>query len=516
MKCPKGSRKNKAGECVKNGFREKRKRCPNGTRKTKTGDCTPKDEIFRKRCPNGTRKNREGECIEKGDIVRKRCPNGSRKNKAGDCVAKDAADKARAAREAAEKAKAEKEASDKARADKEAIAQAKAARAALDKIKADREARAAKEAAEKAAKSRKSRGSKSSGSPPYAPYFNYYDMILQTPKKSLVKPEGYVNLRAKLKPKNDATMDLIKEKIRIKNPVDVEYLYVAIVGNKELGKNLDFLHYAICDLTPESMRLALKHYAPQEVPNFDQSYLDWVKKKSQTAKFAQNKQSFIDAPRQLAAYSENLRSPIITINSHGGYDVGDDMLPLRTFNAPIKVFLYRSAQPSCVNYQGIIRASLTYNLLKVVYEDFKSYEILGILNREMCDINLNKPKPNDKNYDVLYQKFCFGNVNVIKYDVGDRIANKVFTLNKIEKNHGGIRVVCDHDYFSEQNLLLDINEGKNRYTMQQIVEAAERNGAKECHLIDFGCSVFYNGKNEVLGDEAHINLWKKHKYGGRK
>ena len=279
---------------------------------------------------------------------------------------------------------------------------------------------------------------------------------------------------------------------------------------------MDFLHYAICDLTPESMRLVLKHYAPQEVPNFDQSYLDWVKKNSQGAKFAQNKQKFIDAPHQIAGYTENLRSPIITINSHGGYVVGNDMMPLRTFNAPINVFLYRNAQPSCVNYQGISRSALTYNLLKVVYEDFKSYEILGILNREMCDISLHKLKPNDKNYDVLYQKFCFGNVNVRRYNVGDRIANKHFSLDKIEKNHGGIRVVCDHDYFSDKNLLLDINEGKNRYTMQQIVEAAERNGAKECHLIDFGCSVFYNGKNEVLGDEAHINLWKKHKYGGRK
>jgi len=43
----------------------------------------------KKRCPKGTRKNKAGDCVKsKKTGTQKRCPKGSRKNKAGDCVKK--------------------------------------------------------------------------------------------------------------------------------------------------------------------------------------------------------------------------------------------------------------------------------------------------------------------------------------------------------------------------------------------------------------------------------------------
>jgi hypothetical protein len=45
----------------------------------------------KKRCPNGTRKNKAGDCVKNKETETKktkRCPKGSRKNKAGDCVKK--------------------------------------------------------------------------------------------------------------------------------------------------------------------------------------------------------------------------------------------------------------------------------------------------------------------------------------------------------------------------------------------------------------------------------------------
>ena len=44
------------------------KRCKKGTRKNKAGECVQKDVAktpTRKRCPNGTRKNKQGECVKK-------------------------------------------------------------------------------------------------------------------------------------------------------------------------------------------------------------------------------------------------------------------------------------------------------------------------------------------------------------------------------------------------------------------------------------------------------------------
>ena len=48
-------------------------------------------KVAKKRCPNGTRKNKAGDCVKNKETETKktkRCPKGSRKNKAGDCVKK--------------------------------------------------------------------------------------------------------------------------------------------------------------------------------------------------------------------------------------------------------------------------------------------------------------------------------------------------------------------------------------------------------------------------------------------
>jgi hypothetical protein len=43
------------------------------------------------RCPKGTRKNKSGNCIPVGSIVKQsRCPNGTRRNSNGECVSKKA------------------------------------------------------------------------------------------------------------------------------------------------------------------------------------------------------------------------------------------------------------------------------------------------------------------------------------------------------------------------------------------------------------------------------------------
>jgi hypothetical protein len=44
-RCPKGTRKNKAGHCVKNKETGTQKRCPKGSRKNKAGDCVKKTDI---------------------------------------------------------------------------------------------------------------------------------------------------------------------------------------------------------------------------------------------------------------------------------------------------------------------------------------------------------------------------------------------------------------------------------------------------------------------------------------
>ena len=46
---------------------DKKKRCPKGTRRNKDGDCVSKNESTKKtkRCPKGTRKDKEGNCVGK-------------------------------------------------------------------------------------------------------------------------------------------------------------------------------------------------------------------------------------------------------------------------------------------------------------------------------------------------------------------------------------------------------------------------------------------------------------------
>jgi hypothetical protein len=48
-------------------------------------------KVVKKRCPKGSRKNAEGNCIKSTETVtekQKRCPKGTRKNKEGDCIKK--------------------------------------------------------------------------------------------------------------------------------------------------------------------------------------------------------------------------------------------------------------------------------------------------------------------------------------------------------------------------------------------------------------------------------------------
>ena len=46
---------------------DKKKRCPKGSRKNKEGDCVSKNSITKKtkRCPKGTRRDKDGNCVRK-------------------------------------------------------------------------------------------------------------------------------------------------------------------------------------------------------------------------------------------------------------------------------------------------------------------------------------------------------------------------------------------------------------------------------------------------------------------
>ena len=220
-----------------------------------------------------------------------------------------------------------------------------------------------------------------------------------------------------------------------------------------------------------------------------------------------------------ANYSEKLKKAIVNVCSHGGYFVDANFMPAHTFQAPTKIYLYRLAKPSIVNYQTLSEGYIEYQTFQKMTANFTPQKLKNalILNKPMFS---KKPGAEGKMYDT----HSFNEIDLRVYDRGDLMVNKYFTFD-ITDDIGYAKVVCEHDFFSNQNLLLDINAGENAFWLSDVIGAAHKNGMQEIHLIDFSCSIFMHGAKEVSGKFynwkeiegglEHIENWDKLKYGGK-
>ena len=162
-----------------------------------------------------------------------------------------------------------------------------------------------------------------------------------------------------------------------------------------------------------------------------------------------------------------------------------------------------------------------YFELKQLPYHFKPSQMKYILNRNMSwAIEAN----GKKHYTDFYFQTSHENVNTRVYERGSQIANKYFSFD--HKEGKGVKVVCDHDFFSDKNLLLDIKEGYNSYWLKDVVDAAYKKGMEEVHVADMSCSVFVQVKKEIdgkpvdwteiEGNTKHIQQWEQLQMGGRK
>ena len=220
-----------------------------------------------------------------------------------------------------------------------------------------------------------------------------------------------------------------------------------------------------------------------------------------------------------ANYSEKLKKAIVNVCSHGGYLVDASFLPTKTFQAPTTIYLYRLAKPSIVNYQTLSEGLVEYQTFQKMMSNFTPQKLKNALL-------LNKPMFSKKPGVVgqMYDKHSFNEIDLRVYERGDLMANKYFDFDTTD-DMGYAKVVCDHDFFSNRNLLIDINAGLNAFWLSDVIGAAHKNGMQEIHLIDFSCSVFMHGAKEVSGKFynwkeiegglEHIENWDKLKYGGK-
>ena len=199
---------------------------------------------------------------------------------------------------------------------------------------------------------------------------------------------------------------------------------------------------------------------------------------------------------------------IVLIATHGGYDVDDEFNPLDSFDAPIKIYLYRNAQPSCVALADDHDKYRTFTELQSVSNDFTRETMFEKMNEMMCHYNY----PLDR-YKENYEAFCFKKVNVRVYQKNDKVANKSFSFDT-KKELGCVKVVTPDSFFSDSNLLLPIERGENQYTLMDVVEQAKMTGMTEVHICDMSCSVFIHKGVEIDGDVAHITRWEKGNLGG--
>ena len=468
-----------------------KKRCPNGSRKNKLGVCVPTGSIVkRKRCPNGSRKNKHGDCIKKGivpttthksdDISHDASDDKTTKQDdmafahalaAAETAEFEAAKKAAALRaaqlqEIAMKEKAEKEnqeiraaaiiAAQKAAAtraahiaaEKEAIAK-KAAKTAEEKKqamlkqaselsakelaaknaeteKALRDAAAKIEAAKKAAEAEAVVVAKSEKTE-IGLAFDEYTVADNDFRKALAelneaKEMGNVHVTLR-RAQHLVNVTKAKEKKQRKwynlYPWDAKPTFVS-KANLEMYNNIkhitDELHSAI-----EAVYPVIKQ---QEEDN---------------AKLA----VFIKSTYK-ARYNENLTRAIVALHAHGGFKVDEHLMPAKTFNTPIKLYLYRQAQPSLISVgeNGGVKALKHYRAFQEIWQTFTPAQISNVSNALMCAAAWQ----DDDERRELYRRHCLNNVNKRVYEIGQTVADKHFSFD-VGTEGKCVRVVCQHDFF---------------------------------------------------------------------
>jgi hypothetical protein len=232
------------------------------------------------------------------------------------------------------------------------------------------------------------------------------------------------------------------------------------------------------------------------------------------------KMSTLQKTEVKAAYNEKIKRAIVSLLHHGGYFVTEKFLPQHKFKTPIKLYLYRNSQPSAINTERLSNAPKKYRVFQEIYNtNFTPTEIKNLSNQLMCDgtSKNNEGKSDELEYLDFYKNHCYNQVNTRVYNVGDEVANKWYS-SELNKDAAFVKVVCQHDFFSNKNLLLDVNRF-NRFFLSDVLNKAKEKGIEELHLVDLSCSVFLQGTvwgyTTVVSSVDHMNLWDKIKMGGK-
>ena len=555
----------------------KQKRCPNGSRKNKERVCTDKSllQSSRKRCPNGSRKNKAGDCIKKSQVTKPGADAYSNKKVSEEEVPKEAIAKMDkliektihtvddSLEDLQEKVQQQKETIKLIEEShmKEIVAEKAHDDLVLQELVADTSKKNAEKALDNA---------ESDATPKSAEVAVAHAKLDEKILVQLEKTDELATNEAKQAQEKEVTV--VKSIQAILPPtVDLDYKilfdkYVALGVSKENAQ-------AIIDKKKKEARDA-QSSEPKDTGKLIDKYLEMLKeynafsdkeywdafraaapgpekdealktieevrkahmahwKKVMEARddcliparlygyYADNELEYRRSPHK-ALYNENIKKGIITCCSHGGYFVNTDFTPKYTFQTPIKVYLYRQSQPSSAMFNKPYYASMfeVYFELKQLAYHFKPSHMKYILNRNMAwAIEVNGKKSSTD----FYFKTSHENVNTRVYERGSQIANKYFSFDN--KEGKGVKVVCDHDFFSDKNLLLDIKAGHNSYWLKDVVDAAYKKGMEEVHIADMSCSVFVQVKKEIDGkpvdwkeidgNSKHIQLWEQLQMGGR-
>ena len=568
-RCPNGSRKNKQGDCVPNGTYIKRKRCPNGSQKNKTGDCVLKGSIVkRKKCPNGSRKNKKGDCIKHGVSAQTNDENKEKekeKEKEPIIPAKEneqeenVLKKAIAALEKAEKeayanalaeqkaaaeeeAQKEKEEAQKEKDEKEAfekkaaaiIAQQKAAAEKTSAIAAEKEA-AAKKAAQEAAAKQAAAIQELTKEQAATKAAEVKKAIREAAEKAAAAKKAAEDEAAAQKKVEKTEIDLASDEYaraeRQFNEIYGEYEDAVKSGNLRLILSKAQMNLRIVTVLERAMKKLYLLYPwnakPRAISTANHNvYMTKLRIHLQLTRATEDlypiiKQQEADAKKldvfktttHKALYREKIQRGIVLLHAHGAFYVNSEMLPSKTFKTPVKLFLYRRAQPSLtsIGELGGIAALKNYRAFQQIWNDFTPEKLTSISNSLMCF------NPADDEKGRNYIKHCYNNINRRTYNVGDIIADKKYSFT-IGKEGKCVKVVCQHDFFDDATTLLQINR-KNSFFLSDVIRAAHSRGMTEIHLIDMSCSVFLQLKNnqytKVDGSAQHMEHWNKIQMGGK-
>jgi len=357
---------------------------------------------------------------------------------------------------------------------------------------------------------------------------------------------GPIKYQRKIDPPNEprdpAIMKLV-EKTRIDEP-DATTFYNALKYN-DLLHNRERLRWATVGMKAANARRVLYHFAPSELPLFNsikhEMNVEAARKlREKTRHDAFHSKHFVPAmtnedyrrfhrvdtrdfkakyhqfiarvaseKRITPKYSENAKNPLVMVHAHGSYLVTAENLPRHQFTTPIKVILYRVVHPSVACFYDTTGGEdyRFFKQLKLLHARPEQKQIVQVLNRGMCPFTVNNDDAD------IYIDHCLEKIASRVYEKGASMALKQYSFNVPRDAVSGARVICDHDFFSDETLLLPISN-TNRFTMEDVVRAAASHGAEECHLVDFTCSSFERDGKYLVPNFDYIELWDKMQLGG--